>query len=202
MFEGYREQLRGEVDQAEFNTNLNAALDTLESCLSRATDVRLATDVRDLGYAVENSGFPRAKDIAESFYVGPGNNSGYPPNDTRAQMSPAFDTFTFSGVPCATYIARLVPHNYQTSFNVFRIVAATTGQRTLPDARGIYVARSTVDQTIVMFNAVHHKRDAASTMTTTVRRITDQEQKDAVLAELQKGAGVALEASRRGTQRR
>jgi len=198
LFGHYTEQLDAEIAAAEFNRGLNGALDILETCLDNTTDIRLMTDTRLPALAIETStGIPHAKQIGESLHAAPGNNMGVTPDYTRASMSPPFDEFTRGGIGCATFVARLRPHQFSTPFQVYRIVLATNAQRTLPDERGVYVARSTTDQTVHMFRVYHTASDYSSNPTVGASLITDQAEREAVLSELQKGAKAARELSRR-----
>lgn len=206
LFGSYEVQLDGQIAELAFTERINAALDAIDDYEGQSRDTRLMLDAWSIGSLVASSGMPNAANLGRSIYTDreQGNAHEQP---TNASMRPGFDQFERNGVQCSTYVTKLRTGGHATaSYDVYRLVVAPTGQKTLPDGRGHYIARSTQDKSIVIFQVKGESyggREAPLAPGESyypVLGMVNGDDRLPVLDELEKAATVTKAAPKRGTR--
>jgi len=201
LFSIYETQLDAGIAELDFNQRTVAALDAIDKYHDLVQDTRLMLDAQRIGHLVGGAGLIDGTNISRAIYSteSQGNPDRRP---TPAYLAPAFDEITHSDVPCVTRVAKLEPVGYgSSSYSVYRVLVMPTGQRTLPDGRGYYVAKSTQDSGITVFKVVGEAATERETRMGYARAGKVQEVKGAdrqpVLDELEKAAAAVKAAPRR-----
>jgi hypothetical protein len=192
LFPTYEAQLDEEIAERDFNLKIIAALDTIDASEAMAKDKRLMLDSWSVSNSIADTGLEDAKNIAHSIHSGRehGNSEQRP---TVAYISTSYDPFERSGVQCASNVAKLEPPGYGQPYTVYRLVMTTDGQRTLPDGRGYYVARSRTDGTVTMFKVcgvgigTRQPAKAGQDYSLLFQRV-DKQEREKILEELEKAS--------------
>jgi hypothetical protein len=151
LFSTYETQLDTGISELDFNRRTVAALDTIDGYHDLLRDSRLMLDAQRIGSLVGSAGLVDGAQISKAIYAteSQGNTDRRP---TPVYLTPAFDEITRRDIPCATRVAKLEPTGYGSGlYAVYRVLVMPTEQKTLPDGRGYYVAKSVQDSSLTVF---------------------------------------------------
>lgn len=194
LFPVYEAQLDEQIAEQEFHTRMLSALDTIQKSESLRGDARLMLDSGLVAHSISTSGLDDARSISRSVHTSneQGNRDQLP---ARAYMSTAYDPFERSGVQCSSHVAKIEPSGgYGFDYGVFRLVMAVKGQRTLPDGRGYYIARSNTDDTLALIkvsgviSGTRLPARVGQTYRLHATSVTDPSERKSILEELEKAA--------------
>jgi hypothetical protein len=161
LFPQYEQQLDHEIAEQQIQARLLAALNAIDNVNQTSRDVRTMLDAYEVETALRLSSVPDGRRIGGAVYT-PVNDLNPKGALPTATLSPGFDHFERGGIPCATYAAKLNPVDNYSQYSVYRVVLATTAQKTLPDCRGIYVARGPQDSVLTIFRIFRQPRGRLS----------------------------------------